>query len=340
MIIIDGSIGGGQILRTSLSLSALTQKPFKIKNIRSKRSNPGLQNQHLTSVNSIAQICNAKVIGNILNSKELEFFPNKVVPGNYKFDIGTAGSTTLVLQTLLPPLIFDTNQQSNVSVIGGTANPLAPPALEIKEVFLWHLKNLGININLEIEKEGFYPKGGGKIKVKINPAEILNEIKLQTSDKSKHYDETNVIAICSKELKEKNVAKRMIDGFKLNFPVKENIKTKEIYVETLSPGCYLHANYNYGYIYKIGMTILGEKTKKSEDVGKECAIKLLEEMKSGENLDSFTADQLLIYLAIKGSGKIRTSKITDHIKTNIETIEKFLDVKFTIKDNIIECKAK
>src|SRR3989338_1077793 len=243
MIIIDGSIGGGQILRTSLSLSALTQKPFKIKNIRSKRSNPGLQNQHLTSVNSIAQICNAKVIGNILNSKELEFFPNKVVPGNYKFDIGTAGSTTLVLQTLLPPLIFDTNQQSNVSVIGGTANPLAPPALEIKEVFLWHLKNLGIDINLEIEKEGFYPKGGGIIKAKIVSCKELKEIKLQEPNHGQHYEETNVIAVCSKELKEKEVAKRMIKGFKLNFPIKENIKNEEIYTNTLSPGCYLHASY-------------------------------------------------------------------------------------------------
>src|SRR3989338_11655229 len=98
MIEIDGSIGGGQILRSSLSLSALTKKPFKIINIRGKRENPGLKNQHLTAVNSMAKICNAKVKGNELNSKELEFIPNEVLPGNYDFDIGTAGSTTLVLQ--------------------------------------------------------------------------------------------------------------------------------------------------------------------------------------------------------------------------------------------------
>ncbi|MBS3168001.1 RNA 3'-phosphate cyclase [Candidatus Woesearchaeota archaeon] len=336
MIIIDGSIGGGQILRSSLSLSVLTQKPFKIINIRKKRSNSGLQRQHLTAVNSIAEICKAKVKGNELDSTELEFIPSKVNSGNYKFDIGTAGSTTLVLETILPPLIFAINEPSNISIIGGTANPLAPPALDIREVFLWHLKNLGIDINLEIEKEGFYPKGGGIIKAKIVSCKELKEIKLQEPNHGQHYEETNVIAVCSKELKEKEVAKRMIKGFKLNFPIKENIKNEEIYTNTLSPGCYLHASYCYNGC-KLGMSVLGEKTKKSEDIGKECALKLKEEMKSGENVDSFTADQLLIYMAIKGSGEIRVSKITDHTITNIQTIEKFLDVKFKIKDNIIEC---
>ncbi|MEK6955384.1 MAG: RNA 3'-terminal phosphate cyclase, partial [Nanoarchaeota archaeon] len=110
MIQIDGLIGGGQILRTSLSLSALTGKPFKIINIRNKRPNPGLQNQHLTAVNACSKICNADVIGNTLNSSELEFIPSKVVSSDYRFDIGTAGSTTLVLQTLLPPLLFANNK--------------------------------------------------------------------------------------------------------------------------------------------------------------------------------------------------------------------------------------
>ena len=153
MITIDGANAGGQCLRTSLSLSTLTQKPFKIINIRKKRSNSGLQKQHLTAVNAIAKICNAKLKGNELNSTELEFIPSKIIPGNYKFDIGTAGSTTLVLQTLLPALIFDTDKKSNIEIIGGTANPLAPPALNIKEVFLWHLNKLGINVELKIEKE-------------------------------------------------------------------------------------------------------------------------------------------------------------------------------------------
>lgn len=335
MIIIDGSIGGGQILRSSLTLSALAQKPFKMINIRGKRERSGLQHQHLTAVNAIAKICNAKVKGNVLHSHDLEFIPTKVVSGEYKFDIGTAGSTTLVLQTLLPPLIF-AKEKSTLEIGGGTANPLAPPALDLKEVFLWHLNNLGIKISLEIEKEGFYPKGGGKIKVTINPCNELKEIKLAES-KHGYYEETKIIAVSSKDLENREVCKRMIEGFKLNFPISYKTTKEEKYIETLNPGCYIHANYQYNDC-KLGMSVLGEKSKKAEDIGKECALKLLEEMKSGSNADHFTADQLIIYMAIKGSGKIRVSEITDHMKTNMQVIEKFLDVKFIINENIIECK--
>lgn len=335
MITIDGSIGGGQILRTSLSLSAITKKPFKMINIRGKREKSGLQNQHLVAVNSVAEICNAKVKGNELHSHTLEFIPSDVSTGNYKFDIGTAGSTTLVLQTILPTLIFS-DQKSMLEIIGGTANPMAPPALDIREVFLQHLKNLGIDVNLEIIKEGFYPKGGGNIKIIINPCKNLKEINL-AEPKHGHYESTNIFAVCSKTLKNKEIAKRMIEGFKSNFPVNQNIKSKELYVDTLSPGCFIHANYSYANC-KIGMSILGVIGKKSEDIGKECALSLLEEMKSGANADHFTADQLLLYMALKGSGKIRVSKVTDHMQTNIETIKTFLDVNFEIKENIIECK--
>ncbi len=334
IILIDGSIGGGQILRTSLSLSALTKKPFKIFNIRGKRENAGLRNQHLTAVNAIAKICNAKLKGNELNSKELEFIPSEIIPGNYNFDIGTAGSTTLVLQTLLPALIFS-NKKSKIEIIGGTANPLAPPALEIKEVFLWHLKQLGIEINLEIIKEGFYPKGGGKINVEINPCKEIKTIKLPEPNKG-HYEETKLITVISKYLENKGIAKKLIKNFKLNFPINYKIECEEIYVNTLSPGCYLHSNYHYND-HKIGMSILGDKSIKSEDLGKECALKLLDEMKTGATTDHFTADQLLIYIGIKGEGKIKVSQFTDHMKTNIQVIEKFLDVKFNIENNLISC---
>lgn len=328
MIQIDGSIGGGQILRTSLSLSTLTQKSFRMINIRGKREKSGLQHQHLTAVNSIAEICNAKVKGDVPHSHELEFIPSEVISGNYKFDIGTAGSTTLVLQTLLPPLIF-TDHESTVEIIGGTANPLAPPALDVREVFLKVLKNLGINVNLEIIREGFYPKGNGKIKATIYPCKQLNEFEFNNIESK----EINLFAVASKELKEREVAKRLIKGFKLNFHMEYKITGHESYVDTLSPGCYIHANLSN----QIGTSILGEKSKKAEDIGKECAVKLLEEINSQANADHFTCDQLLLYMAIKGSGKMKVSQITDHMKTNISVIEKFLDVKFKIKNNIIEC---
>ena len=329
MIQIDGSIGGGQLLRTSLSLSAITQKPFRIINIRGKRENPGLQKQHLTAVNAILEICNAKVKGNELHSTELEFIPSKVISKNYKFDIGTAGSTTLVAQTLIPTLIT-ADKSSIIEIIGGTANPLAPPALDVKEVFLYHLENIGIEVNLEIEREGFYPKGNGKITLKINPCREIKFKIIRPEDENVY-----LFAVCSEELKDREICNRMIKGFKLNFPMNYKIGAEEKHIDPLSPGCYIHSNYK-----KFGMSILGEKSKKAEDVGKECALNLLKEIKSNADTDHFTADQLLLYLGISGKGKIKVSQITNHMKTNIEIIEKFLDVKFEIKDNIIECCKK
>ena len=168
MIEIDGSLGGGQLLRTALSLSMITLSPFKIVNVRKKRENPGLQAQHLTAVNAAKKISNAEVEGDLMNSTELIFKPKRITGGKYDFDIGTAGSTTLVFQTLLPALVH-AEKESEVSIEGGTANPLAPPALEIREVFWWYLEKFGVKVDFEILKEGFYPKGGGKIGFKVKP---------------------------------------------------------------------------------------------------------------------------------------------------------------------------
>ncbi len=331
MIQIDGLIGGGQILRTSLSLSALTGKPFKIINIRNKRPNPGLQNQHLTAVNACSKICNADVIGNTLNSSELEFIPSKVVSSDYRFDIGTAGSTTLVLQTLLPPLLF-ANNKSVLEIIGGTANPLAPPALDIKNVFLKVLEKLGIDIELEVVKEGFYPKGGGNIKIVINPIKKLKDFNFIAV----YSMEVNLFAVSSHSLKDRDICKRLIKGFKANFPIDYRMKVHESYIPSLNPGCYIHANISN----QVGMSVLGEKTMTSEDVGKDCALRLIKEISSGSTFDIYTADQMLIYLALSGSGSFKVSDVSEHINSNIEVIEKFLGVKFSVENNVISCRKK
>jgi len=330
MIEIDGSLGGGQILRTSLSLSAISKKPFRITNIRIKRNNPGLKYQHLTAVNSIKEFCNAEVKGNELNSLNLEFYPGNIKPGKYKFDIGTAGSTTLVFQTLLPAAILQ-DKETILEIKGGTANPLAPPALELNEVFLFFLEKLGIKVKLEVIKEGFTPLGDGLIKAIIYPNNKIEELNLIENEE---IIETHVYAVTSESLRERNISGRLVKGFRSSFNVETKIKSEKIYVKTASPGCYIHANSIFKN-YKLGYTILGEKNKTAEQVGKECAQKLSFEINLNATVDSFTADQLLIYMALKGKGKIKTSKITDHIKSNMEVIEKFLDVKFKIEDNII-----
>ena len=332
MIEIDGKYSGGQTLRTALSLSAITKIPFKMTNIRGKRENPGLQLQHLTAVNAMGEICDAHVEGNNLRSNELEFTPGEVKGGKYKFDIQSAGSATLIFQALLPVLLF-AEKESEVEVRGGTANPLAPPALEIKEVFLYFLKKAGIEVEFEILEEGFYPKGGGRIKFKVNPVKKLRELSLLERGS---YLKTEIIALASEELEKADVASRITEGVRANVLMEKNVLTEEIYKKTLSPGCYVHVNGEFENT-KLGFTVLGERGKKAEDVGRECAKGFLEIVNSDATADRFTADQLLMYLALAGGGCFVTDHVTDHLRTNASLIERFLPVRFKIKEMNVEC---
>ncbi|MGE5892852.1 MAG: RNA 3'-terminal phosphate cyclase, partial [bacterium] len=170
MIEIDGSSGegGGQILRTALGLSAALQKPFRIFNIRINRKKPGLMPQHLMAVRAMKIISGATVTGDSPGSMELMFRPARVKPGAYTFDIGTAGSTSLLLQALLPPLVF-ADESSSLVLKGGTHVPFSPPFHYISAVFLPVLNRLGIGLTAAIEHYGFYPQGGGSISVSISP---------------------------------------------------------------------------------------------------------------------------------------------------------------------------
>ena len=181
MIEIDGSFGegGGQIIRTALGLSLATGKSFTISNIRSKRRNPGLLRQHLTAVNAAVSVGKANVQGNEINSKEIVFEPTGIFPGKYLFDIGSAGSASLVMQTVLPALAF-AKEESEITIIGGTHNPMAPPFDFVKETFFPVLQKMGLGCNFELEAYGFYPAGGGRVRVtmgaptRIQPIHILD----------------------------------------------------------------------------------------------------------------------------------------------------------------------
>src|SRR3990167_5047423 len=168
IIKIDGSFGegGGQILRTALSLSAITKKPFEIYNIRASRKTPGLSPQHLQAVNATAQICNAEVIGNQLRSTDLKFYPGETQAGTYHFNIGTAGSVALVLQTIFYPLSL-ANKPSSITIVGGTHVTHSPCVNYLKQQWLYFLKKIGFDAEIETLKAGFYPRGGGEILVKI-----------------------------------------------------------------------------------------------------------------------------------------------------------------------------
>ena len=327
---IDGSQAGGQLVRTACALSAITKKPFKITNIRGARPNPGLQTQHIEGVKSIAELCNAKTKGLALNSKELEFFPNQLEAKDLKIKISTAGSIGLILQALL---IVTSQLKKSIKIEidgGGTLNKWAPPVLYLEKV-LFPL--IGEESRINVLKDGFYPKGGARVGIitkplKLKPIEILEKGDIT---------EINGFSIASKSLEKAKVAERQTktakELIKQKFNRELNIETK--YVDSLSPGSgvliYIKTENSV-----IGGDSLGEIKKSAEDVAKEAVKNLIFEYANG-SVGRHAADMLLIYMALAKSGKIKTSEITHHIRTNITVIEKFLPVKFEIneKDKII-----
>ena len=333
MISLDGSIGGGQILRTALSLSAITGKPFNIKNIRGVRKEPGLKNQHLAAVNAVKELCDARVKGDNIKSGELTFTPGKVKSGNYKFVIPTAGSSLLLLQTVLP-ICLQSKKQSKIEIMGGTDNPLAPGSIWFSRVFNFMLAKLGAEVKIEITRHGFFPKGRGKVKATINAVKEFKEIMLNERGALMKID---VHAVATKDLAKRKVTERMIEGFKKEFKTKEQVNYKTGYIESASTGCFLHAHVRYEKM-KVGDTLLGEMGKKSEDIGKELARKIKKLMENN-GVDKFLGDQLMIYMALKGKGNMKVVEITGHMRTNAEVIEKFLNVKFKCdeKNKVIVC---
>lgn len=330
MIEIDGSYleGGGQILRTSVALSAITGKPCKIINIRSGRKNPGLQAQHLKGIEAAAEICDAKLKGTKIGSQEIEFIPKKIKGGKFFIDIGTAGSITLVLQTLVP-ICIHADKDVELEIIGGTDVSWSPNMEYFQEVFCRNVNRMGIKIESEVSKYGFYPKGGGRVKVKIRPCKKIEPLTLIERGNVKRYD---IRSIVSKFLEKAKVAQRQIDGAKKIIP-KYDCEYFE-YVDTLSPGSttHIHAHCDNS---ELGSTVYGELGKLAEKVGEECAISLMKHINSNAAFDKWMADQILMYMALAGHSRISAAEVTNHCKTNMWVIEKFLPVKFETKERMI-----
>jgi len=325
MIQINGSEAGGQILRTALSLSILTQKPFTITNIRSKREKPGIKEQHLQIIKAIKELTNSKIKGDYLSSKELTFIPSNIKKTNITINISTAGSIALVLQSLL---LIGLKHDLKIKIKGGaTYGKWAPPISFLQQVLLPLLSKMNYNPKIEILKEGFYPKGGALLeavtkKTNLKPLNITEKTKIK---------QISILSVSSSLLKtvaerQANKAESLIEN---HFKIKPKKEIK--YVSSLSPGSGLQLTIQTENSF-IGANALGEIRKSSEQVTQEAFNNLLQE---SEPIDHKTADQLLPYLALS-KGKIKTSKITNHIKTNINLIEQFLPVKFKIKNNIIE----
>jgi RNA 3'-terminal phosphate cyclase (ATP) len=327
--LIDGSYleGGGQIVRTSIALSSITGKPCEIFNIRKGRKNPGLQAQHLKGIEAVTKLCNAELKNAKIGSQSIEFTPREINGGNLSIDVGTAGSIALVLQTLVVPSIH-ADKDVILEITGGTDVHWSPPIDYFRHIFCNFLEKMGVDINIEILKYGFYPKGGGKVRVIIKPCKKLKSINLVERGK---LEKTDGRSIVSENLREKRVAERQFEGVRKILRLENETIT---YVPTLSPGSSinLHAHFKN---CKLGASSIGELGKPAEKVGEEAAEHLMRQISSNACLDKHMADQILPYIALVGDSKVSVAEITNHCKTNIWVIEKFLPVKFDVKDKII-----
>jgi len=332
-IIIDGSHheGGGQIIRTAVALSALTGKAVKIEKIRAGRPKPGLQAQHLAGLLAVAKLCDAKVTGAEIGSETIEFTPKEIKGGNYRIDVGTAGSISLVLQAMVLPAL---HAKENVSlrITGGTDVKWSPAISYFEHVFCHFLKKMSAEIIVDIRKRGFYPKGVGIVSVAIKPCK-LKALELTERGALKGIE---IESVASSGLKGAKIAERQIEGAKKILNAVTNANTE--YSDSLSPGSSIHVHAEYENC-RLGATALGEQYKPAEKVGEEAAMLLKKQMDSGACIDEWMADQIVPYIALSG-GSVKVAEITPHTETNIWVVEKFLGKKFEIDEKAKIIKVK
>jgi RNA 3'-terminal phosphate cyclase (ATP) len=325
MIEIDGSFGegGGQIVRTSVGLSLSTGQPVRVKNVRARRKNPGLQKQHLTALNAAAAVSNAAVSGAALHSTEFEFSPGQVLPGHYNFSVGTAGSTTLILQTILPALMI-ADAPSEIHFEGGTHNPLAPTVDFLQKTFLPIISQMGPKVELRFEQFGFYPAGGGRWRVKIEPSNDLKKHDFVERGPLQNLRSRILISrlpehIAMRELTllvQAGIAK---DHFEIIRVEESNGPGNVVMIESICE--------NVTEVF----TGFGEKGVQAETV----AENVIREWKHYSNSNVFggehLADQLLLPMALAKGGSFTTLPLSGHAITNMDTIRHFLDVDFKIE---------
>lgn len=359
MITLDGSRleGGGQILRTALALSGLTQEQFSIANIRHGRPKPGLKAQHLTAVNAAAEWCNAEVEGAELGSERLTFSPHGLDVRTLTRDIGTAGSITLLLQALLPLALFG-DRKVTLRITGGTDVEWSPPIDYFIHVLLPHLRRFA-EIECRVLRRGYYPKGGGEVEVVVNPAlsrmscgstpaflEALNEKAGQIQLKERgQLLQIRGVSHASIPLQKAQVAERQSEAARfylsdLGAPATIAVE----YHETLSAGSGITlwgiCGQDRSSQFALGGSALGERGITSEEVGKSAALCLKEELLSNAAVDCHLADQLVLFMGLLPGSELAVREVSQHCRSNCHTVQEFLPVRFTIRKNSITSAIK
>ncbi len=314
---IDGAQGegGGQILRTSLALSIITKTPVTFRNVRAKRSKPGLRRQHLAAVRAAASICGATLRGDSLGSMAFSFEPGPVKPGDHAVAIGTAGSTTLVLQTILWPLVLAENP-SDVVIEGGTHNPMAPTFEFLDRTFLPAVRRMGVEAELCLEQHGFYPAGGGRLRAELRRSSLVPATWLERG-KARSVDGRALVAnlptkIGSRELGTAHTA--------LGWPRTAG-KTTKVVANGPGNALLLAATHDAGTTV---VSSIGSKGKRAEDVATEAAEEMQRYLEAEVPIDEHLADQLLIPMALAGGGSFVTTEPSMHTRTNAHVIGRFL----------------
>ncbi len=325
MITIDGSFGegGGQVLRTSLGLSLVTGQPFRITNIRAGRRKSGLLRQHLTAVNAAATVSSAAVSGNDMRSRELTFRPNAVKAGEYRFAVGTAGSATLVLQTVLPSLLL-AEGSSRLVVEGGTHNPFAPPFDFLTQAFLPVVNRMGPTVTATLDRPGFYPAGGGRFTVDIVPTEYLSPLTLLERGTPVGQEAVAIVSQLPCSIGQKELA-----ALRKHLPIAEEATRIEEVEDPRGPGNVLLVIVRSEHVTE-AFTGFGQKGVPSGQVARGVVRSVREYLATDAPVGRYLADQLLVPMALAGGGEFMTLPLTRHASTNIEVLRQFLDVDVTV----------
>jgi RNA 3'-terminal phosphate cyclase (ATP) len=328
-VVIDGALGegGGQILRSSLSLSLATGKPFRIENIRANRKKPGLLRQHLTAVLAAAEVGAGEVEGASLGSRALTFTPGKVRPnpGNYRFAIGTAGSGTLVLQTILPALMTASGP-SRIVIEGGTHNPAAPPFDFLARCFLPLIDQMGPKVKVALQRYGFYPAGGGRFTVEIAPSAELQPLALD--ERGEIVDRRVVAVIANLPY---HIARREMDTAGRLLEWEPECLFCEDTKNSVSPGNLVMVEVRSNLLTEI-FTSFGARGVTAEEVARDAAKQARSYLASSAAVDEHLADQLLLPLALAGAGSFTARSLNLHAQTNMDVIRRFLPVQFDIQE--------
>lgn len=325
MITIDGSTGegGGQVFRTSLTLAMALGKPVLVKNIRAGRKKPGLLRQHLACLRAAKTISSAEVVGDQIGATEVQFSPGKVKAGTYHFSVGTAGSTTLIFQTIFPVLAMQ-DEVSEVTFEGGTHNGMAPSYDFLRLCFLPAVEKLGLNFDCNIEAYGFYPAGGGRWTTRIYPQQYAKPL-----DLCRRGTLVNQEAVVTQAKIPFSVADRELEQISKGLEIDEFCLQKHM-VNSIGPGNIVSARYVFTEHTEV-MEVIGEKGVKAERVAKTLVKHVQNYLCASAPVGEYLADQLIVPMVLSNGGTFHTQCLSSHLTTNIDVVKKFMAVDIHIE---------